>query len=79
MGYGDFKLMAALGAWLGWAVLLTIILLSSLVGAIAGMALIVFAGRARDNAIPYGPFIATAGMIAMLYGPQIAAKLQHFG
>jgi leader peptidase (prepilin peptidase)/N-methyltransferase len=79
MGYGDFKLMAALGAWLGWAMLPTIILLSSLVGAIAGVLLIVLNGRARDNPIPYGPFIAAAGMIAMLYGERIASQFQHFG
>lgn len=79
MGYGDFKLMAGLGAWLGWAMLPTIILLSSIVGAVVGIALIVFAGRDRSNPIPYGPYIAAAGLIALLYGEQIARQFQHFG
>jgi leader peptidase (prepilin peptidase)/N-methyltransferase len=68
MGYGDFKLLAALGAWLGWAMLPTIIILSSVVGAVVGLSLIVFAKRARDNPIPFGPYLAAAGMIALLYG-----------
>jgi len=72
MGYGDFKLLAALGAWLGWAMLPTIILLSSLVGAIVGIALIVFAKRGRNNPIPFGPYLAAAGMIALLFGEPIA-------
>lgn len=68
MGYGDFKLLAALGAWLGWAMLPTIIILSSVVGAVVGIGLIVFAKRARDNPIPFGPYLAAAGIIALLYG-----------
>jgi len=71
MGYGDFKLLAALGAWLGWAMLPTIILLSSIVGAIVGISLIVFAKRERSNPIPFGPYLAAAGLIAMLYGEQL--------
>jgi leader peptidase (prepilin peptidase)/N-methyltransferase len=71
MGYGDFKLLAALGAWLGWAMLPTIILLSSVVGALVGISLIVFARRGRDKPIPFGPYLAAAGMIALLYGEQI--------
>lgn len=71
MGYGDFKLLAALGAWLGWTMLPTIILLSSIVGAIVGISLIVFAKRERSNPIPFGPYLAAAGMIAMLYGAQL--------
>lgn len=71
MGYGDFKLLAALGAWLGWTMLPTIILLSSIVGAIVGISLIVFAKRERSNPIPFGPYLAAAGMIAMLYGEQL--------
>jgi len=71
MGYGDFKLLAALGAWLGWTMLPTIILLSSIVGAIVGISLIVFARRERSNPIPFGPYLAAAGMIAMLYGEQL--------
>ena len=73
MGYGDFKLLAALGAWLGWAMLPTIILLSSVVGALVGISLIVFAKRGRDKPIPFGPYLAAAGMIALLYGEQIGA------
>jgi len=71
MGYGDFKLLAALGAWLGWTMLPTIILLSSIVGAVVGISLIVFAKRERSNPIPFGPYLAAAGMIAMLYGDQL--------
>lgn len=71
MGYGDFKLLAALGAWLGWTMLPTIILLSSIVGAVVGISLIVFAKRERSNPIPFGPYLAAAGMIAMLYGEQL--------
>ena len=68
MGYGDFKLLAALGAWLGWAMLPTVVILSSVVGAIVGIGLIVLAKRGRDNPIPFGPYLAAAGMIALLYG-----------
>ena len=73
MGYGDFKLLAALGAWLGWTMLPTIILLSSVVGAVVGIGLILFAKRARGNPIPFGPYLAMAGLIAMLFGAPIAA------
>ena len=73
MGYGDFKLLAALGAWLGWAMLPTIILLSSVVGAIVGISLIVFAKRGRDNPIPFGPYLAAAGLIALLWGKDLSA------
>ncbi len=78
MGYGDFKLLAALGAWLGWAMLPTIILLSSVVGAIVGISLIVFAKRGRDNPIPFGPYLAAAGLIALLWGERIGAAFQGF-
>jgi leader peptidase (prepilin peptidase) / N-methyltransferase len=71
MGYGDFKLLAALGAWLGWKMLPIIILFSSLVGALAGIALIVFTRRGRDNPIPFGPYLAAAGLLALLYGRPI--------
>ncbi|MDK6075737.1 prepilin peptidase [Massilia varians] len=76
MGYGDFKLLGALGAWLGWQMLPTIILLSSVVGAIVGISLIVFAKRGRDKPIPFGPYLAAAGLIALLYGSAISAQLQ---
>jgi len=78
MGYGDFKLLAALGAWLGWAMLPTIILLSSVVGAVVGISLIVFAKRGRDKPIPFGPYLAAAGLIALLYGTGISAHLAGF-
>ena len=68
MGYGDFKLLAALGAWLGWQMLPLIILLSSLVGAIVGIALILLAKHGRQVPIPFGPYLATAGLIAALGG-----------
>jgi len=73
MGYGDFKLLAALGAWLGWQALPVIILLSSIVGAVVGISLIVFARRGRDKPIPFGPYLAAAGLLAMLYGEQLQA------
>lgn len=78
MGYGDFKLLAALGAWLGWSMLPIILLLSSIVGAIVGICLIVFHKRGRDNPIPFGPYLAAAGMIALLYGKQIAHDALYF-
>jgi leader peptidase (prepilin peptidase)/N-methyltransferase len=72
MGYGDFKLLAALGAWLGWSMLPTIILLSSVAGALIGIGLIVFAKRGRDKPMPFGPYLAIAGLVALLYGAPIA-------
>ena len=71
MGYGDFKLLAALGAWLGWQMLHIIILMSAVVGAIIGIAMIVFRGRDRQLPIPYGPYLAAAGWVTMLYGETI--------
>ncbi|MDX2412749.1 MAG: A24 family peptidase [Woeseiaceae bacterium] len=71
MGYGDFKLLAALGAWLGWQALPTIILMSAVVGAVIGIALIVFRGRDRQIPIPFGPYLAAAGWITMLWGETI--------
>jgi len=68
MGYGDFKLLAALGAWMGWKMLLPIILLSSVVGAIVGICLIAFTRRGRDNPIPFGPYLAAAGLISLVWG-----------
>jgi leader peptidase (prepilin peptidase)/N-methyltransferase len=78
MGYGDFKLLAALGAWMGWGMLPTIIILSSVVGAIVGISLIVFARRDRNNPIPFGPYLAAAGMIALLYGAPLTRYAQGF-
>ena len=71
MGYGDFKLLAALGAWLGWQMLPLIILLSAVVGATVGISLIAIKGHDRNIPIPFGPYLAAAGWIAMLYGQQI--------
>lgn len=71
MGYGDFKLLAALGAWLGWQILPLTILLSSLVGALTGIALIVLAKRGRNVPIPFGPYLATAGLIALFWGKEL--------
>jgi leader peptidase (prepilin peptidase)/N-methyltransferase len=71
MGYGDFKLLAAFGTWLGWQKLLPIILLSALSGAVIGVGLIVFRGRDRNIPIPYGPYLAIAGWIAMLWGDNL--------
>jgi leader peptidase (prepilin peptidase)/N-methyltransferase len=73
MGYGDFKLLAALGAWMGWQALLPIVLLSSLVGAVIGIALIVLAKRGREVPIPFGPYLATAGLIVMLIGKPLTS------
>jgi len=71
MGYGDFKLLAALGAWLGWQALPIIILMSALVGAVTGIALVVFRRHDRNLPIPFGPYLAAAGWITMLYGEAI--------
>ena len=71
MGYGDFKLLAALGAWMGWQMLLPIILFSAATGALVGILLIVFRGRDRQLPIPFGPYLAAAGWIAMMWGPEI--------
>jgi leader peptidase (prepilin peptidase)/N-methyltransferase len=73
MGYGDFKLLAALGAWMGWTMLPVIVLLSSVVGAVAGLSLIAFARRSRNKPIPFGPYLAAAGLIALLYGGPLSA------
>ena len=68
MGYGDFKLLAAIGAWLGWQLLPLVILLSSVVGAVVGIALIMLARHGRNVPIPFGPYLATAGVIALFWG-----------
>ncbi len=68
MGYGDFKLLAVIGAWLGWQLLPLVILLSSLVGAVVGIALILFAKHGRNIPIPFGPYLAGGGLIALFWG-----------
>jgi leader peptidase (prepilin peptidase)/N-methyltransferase len=75
MGHGDFKLLAALGAWLGWQVLPLIVLLSSVVGAAIGIALIVFKGRDHSVPLAFGPYLAIAGAIALFFGPTLVKLL----
>ena len=74
MGYGDFKLLALFGAWLGWQNLPLIILLSSLIGALTGIGLIVLRGRDRAQPMPFGPYLAAAGWVAMLWGDEIMRR-----
>ncbi len=70
MGYGDFKLFAALGAWFGWPALVPMILMASVIGAIVGIALKFSAGLREGGYVPFGPFLAGAGFTAMFFGPQ---------
>lgn len=72
MGYGDFKLLAALGAWMGWQSLLPVIILSSLVGAVVGICLLLFLGRDRNVPIPFGPYLAGAGFITLIWGESLS-------
>jgi leader peptidase (prepilin peptidase) / N-methyltransferase len=74
MGYGDFKLFAALGAWLGWKLLPLVILLSAATGAILGILLIVLRGRDRSAPMPFGPYLAAAGWLAMMYGEELVSS-----
>ena len=78
MGYGDFKLLAAIGAWLGWKMLPLVILLSSFVGAAVGIALIVFAQRGRSVPIPFGPYLACAGLVALFWGERLNRLYLNF-
>jgi leader peptidase (prepilin peptidase)/N-methyltransferase len=73
MGYGDFKLLAALGAWLGWQQLPLVILLSAATGAVVGSLLLLAGGKSRQTPIPFGPYLAAAGWIGLLWGPQLTA------
>jgi leader peptidase (prepilin peptidase) / N-methyltransferase len=75
MGFGDFKLLAAIGAWLGWQALPLVILLSSVVGAAAGVSLMLFTKHGREHPIPFGPYLAAAGLIALFWGAEIT---QHW-
>jgi leader peptidase (prepilin peptidase) / N-methyltransferase len=77
MGYGDFKLLAAIGAWLGWKMLPAVILLSSLVGAVVGLSLIWLAKHGRQVPIPFGPYLAAAGIIALFWGEAINRAYLH--
>jgi len=78
MGYGDFKLLAVFGALLGWQSLLTIILLSSVVGAVIGIALLSIQGKDKATPIPFGPYLAIAGWITMLWGTQLQNSYFNF-
>jgi leader peptidase (prepilin peptidase) / N-methyltransferase len=78
MGYGDFKLLALFGAWFGWQILPLTILLSSFVGAVIGISMIVFMGRDRQIPIPFGPYLALAGWIAMMWGDDINSAYLAF-
>jgi leader peptidase (prepilin peptidase) / N-methyltransferase len=71
MGYGDFKLLAALAAWMGWQSILPIIIFSSLVGAVVGIILITLFKRDRSIPMPFGPFLAGAGFVILLWGPAL--------
>jgi len=77
MGFGDFKLLAALGAWLGWEQLPAIILLSSLTGAVIGIMLMVLVKHRRDQAIPFGPYLAIAGWLTLMWGEEITLYYQQ--
>lgn len=77
MGYGDFKLLALFGAWFGWQYLPLIIVLSSLVGAVIGVVMIVFRRHDAGTPIPFGPYLAAAGWLAMLWGQQINQYYLH--
>ncbi|CBL46666.1 Type IV fimbrial biogenesis protein, prepilin cysteine protease [gamma proteobacterium HdN1] len=78
MGYGDFKLLGALGAWMGWKVLVVIILLSSLVGSIIGVSMILILGRDKQIPIAFGPYLAIAGWIAFFWGEALMGMLFRF-
>lgn len=78
MGYGDFKLFAALGAWLGWQMLLPIILLAAFTGAVLGILMIALRGRDRNIPIPFGPYLAAAGWIALMWGDELVTSYLHF-
>ena len=75
MGYGDFKLFAALGAWFGWEALVPMILMASVIGALVGIAMKFSSGLREGGYIPFGPFLAGAGLTAMVFGPN---AILHF-
>jgi leader peptidase (prepilin peptidase)/N-methyltransferase len=77
MGFGDFKLLASLGAWMGWQMLPLIVLLSSAVGAVIGVLLIVFKGRDHSIPLAFGPYLAIAGAIALFFGPTLVRMYLH--
>src|SRR5205823_10541738 len=73
MGSGDFKLFAALGAWLGWQMLLPIILVAAAVGAVVGIVMLSLRGQSRATPIAFGPFLAAAGWLMLMFGPRLVA------
>lgn len=75
MGYGDFKLLAALGAWMGWQSIPLIILMSSAVGAVLGVLILTLRGQGRGQPLPFGPYLAAAGWIVLLWGEEIGALI----
>jgi leader peptidase (prepilin peptidase)/N-methyltransferase len=77
MGYGDFKLLAAIGAWLGWSLLPLVIMLSSVVGAVVGITLIIAARHGRNIPIPFGPYLAGGALIALFWGEQLTQSYLH--
>ena len=77
MGYGDFKLLALFGAWFGWQLLPQIVLLSALTGAVLGVLLIVTGQQRREQPLPFGPFLAVAGWISLLWGDAINTAYFH--
>jgi leader peptidase (prepilin peptidase)/N-methyltransferase len=78
MGYGDFKLFAALGAWLGWQMLLPTILVAALAGAVVGLGLIALRRQDRSAPIPFGPFLASAGWLMLMFGRPLGSYLRLF-
>jgi leader peptidase (prepilin peptidase)/N-methyltransferase len=78
MGYGDFKLLAALGAWLGWKMLLPIILIAAVTGAVVGIAVLTLRRQHRATPIAFGPFLAAAGWLMLMCGPQVVAQYLHW-
>ena len=78
MGYGDFKLLAALGAWMGWQMLPLVLLLAACSGAVIGIALIVAGGRDRSAPMPFGPYLAAAGWLALMWGPELMGSALHY-
>lgn len=75
MGFGDFKLFAAFGAWFGWQALVPIILMASVIGAIIGIAMKVSSGLREGGYVPFGPFLAGAGLTAMIFGPDSILRI----
>ena len=73
MGYGDFKLLAALGAWLGWQMVLPVVLVAASVGALVGVLMLTLRGQQRTTPIAFGPFLAGAGWVVMMWGPHLVS------